>query len=68
MIRYEGLEFGLWYTSDIFPGDAIVHSWVGDRKEISIYNSHGEIIENHPSPHVCKSSLNSPKEHVSNWQ
>ncbi len=34
-------------------GDAVIHSWIDGRKQINIYNQDGQIVETHPSPHIC---------------
>lgn len=34
-------------------GRAVVHSWIDGRKLIKVYNSEGEVVETHASPHTC---------------
>ncbi len=43
-------------------GDAVIHSWIDGRKEINVYNMDGQIVETHPSPHVCNHPYYGTKE------
>ena len=43
-------------------GDAVIHSWTDGRKQINIYNLDGQIVETHPSPHICTHSEYNTKE------
>ncbi len=43
-------------------GDAVIHSWTDGRKQIHIYTLDGQIVETHPSPHICTHSEFDTKE------
>ena len=43
-------------------GDVVIHSWIDGRKRINIYNQDGQIIETHPSPHICTRTQYNTKE------